>query len=216
MPGEAEDRALLRLAGGREFRRQLRRFDWLLDGRIDRLRQGKVCGRVSGGRLVGADLKIVAAFDRDELAGGFTATVRTGPDSLWTCVTSEGDDPVVINFDHLRSLQVAHDRWAYRLRQDGALRDERRRDRGSMIRARFDRAKCRQRTEAQQAASRLVRAMLRRGVSEVEYDDGDRSFMARADGRSGLDWTALRAALRCECEEHGIAFQHTTGADDGK
>lgn len=219
VPGAAEDRVLLRLADGREFRRQLRRFDWLLDGHSDRLRQARITGRRSGGRLVGADLRIVADFDRRPVAGGLTATVRTGPDALWTCITADDaddGDPVVVNFDHLRSLQVAHDRWAYRVRQDGALRDpaDRRRAGGSMIRARLDRARNRLKTEAQRAAARLVAALRRRGVSDVEYDDSDRSFMARGDGRAGLDWGILRAALSFECGEAGMSFEHLAGGDD--
>lgn len=217
-PGQSQDRVLIRLADGREFRRQLRQFDLLLAD-PGRLQQAKITGRRSGGRLVGADLRIVARFDRAEQVTGVTATVRTGPDALLTA-TAGDDDPFVLNWDHLRSLTVAHDRWAYRLRQDLKHEkrwpaDKRRRTvNGPMVRARFDRQAGRLKSELQQAAACLAGYLARNGVADVEYDDSDRSFCRRADGRPGLNWTALRAAVSCACEDRGISLQVTAGGDD--
>lgn len=55
-------RVAVRLADGREFRRQLRQFDTILAD-VTRLRQAKVTGRWVGDKLVGADLRLVAGFD---------------------------------------------------------------------------------------------------------------------------------------------------------
>ncbi len=207
-------RVTLRLADGSEFRRQLRQFDIL---RLNpwRQKQAKITGRFSGGKMVGADLRIVGKFDAAVREAGFTANVFTGPDNLLTTVVDEDDgNPFVYPGDHLLPLITAHDRWSGRRRL--ALKHElrwpaaKRRKIVEGGQARIDHMNNRLTTEIQTAAKCMVGYLTRHGVSRVDYADSDRSFLPR------LDWTALREATRCKCAEQGIEFQLVTGENDNE
>lgn len=209
-------RVVVRLADGREFRRQLRQFDTLL-GDMTRVQQAKVTGRSAGGRLVGADLRLVGSFDATAAEGGFAATCTTGPGRLLTAVVDGDDgDPFVYHGDELPGVVAVHDDWRHRFAVD--LKHEkrwpadvrRRRVNGPRVRAKFDAARNRLRTARQTAASQVVGWLARRGVAELTYDDSDKSFLPR------FDWSGLRGLLSWKCQEVGISFHHHAGGDDAE
>lgn len=208
-------RVEVRLADGREFRRQLGQFDRLLADPA-RLKQAKVTGRRSGGRLVGADLRVVGAFDAKAAAeGGFAATAETGSGALLTVRVEGRDEPFVYHGGDLPGVIACHDDWSHRFAVD--LKHEKRwpaavrrkRVDGPRVQAKRDAARNRLRTARQQAAACVVGFLARQGVSSLVYTDRDKSFLPR------FDWSGLRAVLCCKCEEAGISFQHDAGADDG-
>lgn len=218
-------RVVLRLADGREFRRQLRQFDALLAD-VTRLKQAKVTGRRSGGRLVGADLRLVGSFDRTAAVTGVTARVSTGADCVFRAVVDDDDgNPFVIHADQLRGVMHAYDRWRHRFNRD--LKHEkrwpgqkrRRTTRGATAQARMDRMRGRIDSERHQIVRCLVGWLGRQGVADVEYDDSESGYFDWTDPETGrthrrFDLTALREAVRCNCEDLGISFQHVGGADD--
>ena len=207
-------RVILRLADGSEFRRQLRQFD-ILHNEPSRLQQAKITGRFLCGKLVGADLRLVGSFDAHAKREGVAAGIHTSPDYLLTAVI-DGDDgnPFLYPGDHILPLIVAHDRWAARRRL--ALKHELRWPAAKRRRivdggkGRLDHMNNRLDTERKTAAKCLVNYLVRHGVAHLDYTDSDRSFLPR------FDWTAMRDALRCNCESEGIEFQHVTGADDAE
>ncbi len=222
MPGEAEDRVLLRLADGREFRRQLRQFDILLSDPT-RLRQGRITGRRSGGRLVGADLRLVGSFDAVERVEGVTARVETGADCVLKATVGDGE-PFVIYADHLRGLIHAYDRWRYRLARD--LKYEKRwpaekRRRiigGKTVQSQVEKIAQRIDAERQQMAACLTGWLRRQGVANVEYDDSETGYFDWTDPNGHthrrFDLTKLREVIRCACEDCGISMDHVAGGDD--
>lgn len=210
LPGGRVD---LRLADGREYRRQLARFAELVAD-PGRLKEARITGRRAGGRLVGADVRLVAAFPAKEAAGGKTAVVTTGPGALLTVEVDGRHEPFVFHGDDLPGVIAQHDGWRHRLAVD--LKHEKRwpagkRRRviaGPAVRARFERAANRLRTARQQAAACVAGFLARQGVAAVVYRDADKSFLPR------FDWSGLREVLRCKCAEAGIGFEHETGGDD--
>lgn len=217
-------RIAVRLADGREFRRQLRQFDALLAD-PGRLRQGKVTGRRVAGRLAGADLRVVGAFDRAADAAGVTAVVRTGADCVFRATTAEDDEPFVIHADQLRGAIHCYDRWRHRFARDlkyekrWPAAKRRRTVDGPTAKSRMERMHGRIAAERGQLVSCLVGWLRRNGVGDVEYDDSETGYFDWTDDRGQtrrrFDLTALREAVRCKCEDAGIGFQHTAGADDG-
>lgn len=209
-------RVVVRLGSGANYRRELARFDDLLAD-PKRIKQAKVTGRFSNGRLVGADLRLVGSFDAADNNGGFSGRVFTGPFGLLTAVNDGGDsDPFVYHGDELPGVIARHDDWSHRFAVD--MKHEkrwpahvrRRRFDGPRVQAKRDRVRNRLRTARQTAASQVVAWLVRQGVSSVEYTDADKSFLPR------FDWTGLRECLRCKCEENGISFQHQREVEDGE
>jgi hypothetical protein len=218
------DGVTVRLADGREFRRQLRQFDFLI-ANPDRLRQAKITGRRAGGCLVGADIKIVGAFDKTEKLSGLTAGVSTGSDCVFRAVL-DGDDgnPFVIHADQLRGVIHCYDRWRHRFATD--LKHEkrwpadkrRRTTEGATAKSRMEKMNGRIDSERKQMVACLVGWLVRQGVGDVEYDDSETGYFDWTDTRGGthrrFDMTRLREAVKCKCEEEGISFENVTGAED--
>lgn len=208
-------RASVRLADGREFRRQLGQFD-LLVKEPDRLKQIMATGRRAGGRLVGADVRIVGAFDLPPKGGDVGAVVRTGAGALLTAVVAGRDEPFIYHADDLPSVVAVHDDWSHRFATD--LKHEKRwpasvrkkRVNGPRVQAKRDAARNRLRTARQTAAKVVVGFLTRQRVGSVVYNDEDKSFLPR------FDWTGLRECVRHACEASGIVFTHVRGADDGE
>jgi hypothetical protein len=207
-------RVSVRLADGGEFRRQLRQFDTLLAD-VSRIKQAKITGRWNSGRLVGADLRLVGAFDpASERSDTVCAVVTTGPTALLTVEVDGRSDPFIYHGDDLRAVIAQHDGWRHRLAVD--LKHEKRWPaakragivNGPAVQARMDKARNRLRTARQQAAACVAGFLTRQGVGAVVYRDADKTFLPR------FDWTGLRELVRCKCEENGIAFQHEQGAED--
>jgi len=211
-------RISVRLGDGSNYRRQLKQFDYLL-ANIDRLRQGKVTARydwINGKRkLMGADLRLVGNFPDAQKVQGVDAVVTTGADCLLSVVV-DGDDgnPFVYNADQLKGVIHCHDRWRHRFSRDMKFEkrwpaDKRRRTvYGASVQARIDRCNNRIDSERKQMAAMAIGYCQRRGVGTLYYDDREKSYLPR------FDWTAMRAALSCQCEEVGIEFNHVTGGDD--
>jgi|SRR6185312_12341443 len=213
-------RVAVRLGDGANYKRQLKRFDWLL-ANIDKLKQGKVTARydfINGRRkLMGADLRIVGDFPNAEKIEGVDAILTTGKESLLSLVV-DGDDgnPFVYNADHLKGIIHCHDRWRHRFARDLKFEkrwpaEKRRRTvYGATAQARIDRCINRLDSERKQMATMMVGYCRRNGVAKLHYDDREHGFLPR------FDWTALRTALSCKCESEGIEFQHIAGVEDGE
>ena len=205
MPG---GRVVVRLANDPQYHRQLRQFETLLSD-VSRLRQARVTGRYSGGRLVGADVRLVGSFDAKGDAGGYSALVQTGPDALVTAAVAGDSKPYVYNGDELRQVIAVHDGWRHRLSTDLKYEKRwpahvrRRRVEGPRVRAKYKKSHDRLRTARQTVAAQLVGWLTRRQVGTLDYDDADKRFLPR------FDWTGLRECVRHKCEEAGIEFHHT-------
>lgn len=214
MPDQEDDRLLVRLADGREYRRQLRSFDYLM-ANPDRLAQAKLCGVRSNGRLVGAILRLVGRFDPGSAPGSGVAVCRTGPDALVTVtVADDGGRQFVYHGDELPGVVIQHDLWRKRFATDHKhekrwpAQVRRRRVNGPRVRAKYERCANRLRTARQTVAFQVVAWLLRNGVSSLRYDDADKSFLPR------FDWSGLREVLRFKCREAGIRFQTVAEVED--
>jgi hypothetical protein len=210
------DRLTLRLADGREFRRQLRQFDKLMSC-PERLGQAKICGRLRNGGLVGADLRLVGRFDASTCPGELSAVCRTGSNKLIRCAI-KGDEGRFYEYcgDEMPGIVALYDDWRHRFSIDNKHEKRwpshvlQRRINGPQVNAKQERATNRLRTAKQTAAHQLVQWLIRQGVNDLTYDDSDKSFLPR------FDWSGLREVIRCKCEQASISFQHQAGADDDK
>lgn len=208
-------RVVVRVADDENFRRPLQQFDLLLE-HPDRLRQAKITARRKGGRIIGADLRIVGQFDPRVLtaADDACACINTTSHALLVVDVEGRPDSFVYHGEELRQVIAVHDGWRLKLSVD--MKHEKRwpsakRRRvygGEGVRARFDKAANRLRTARQQIAASVVAFLVRQRVKAVVYRDREKGFLQR------FDWTGLREVLRHKCEEAGIAFQHERGGDD--
>lgn len=195
-------RVKVRLADGPEFRRQLRQFDLLLAD-VGRLKQAKVTGRRTAGRLVGADLRLVGAFDAAEKRGeGPAALIRTDPHALFV-VEVEGRRPWLLNFDHLRRLQAAHrvflQRFAEDLKHEKRVPSRRRAGMEARRAARCEAHRKRLDSELHQASAQVAGYCGRAGVSVAVYDDAEKGYVP-----DGFPWAALRGLVAYKLAGVGV------------
>ncbi len=208
------DRIVLRLADGREFKRQAKSFDYLI-AHPERLGQAKICALRMNGKLVGVEIKIVGKFDPDSPTSDKIAICETGKDSLVRChIEGEPDKKFIYNGDELRAVIAVHDEWGQRFSEDMKFEKRwpskvrTRRFQGPVVQGKRERAANRLRTARQTLARQLVRWCIRQGVAELRYDDSEKGFLPR------FDWSGLRAMLRCNCEGAGLSFQHQAEVED--
>ena len=199
MPG---GRVSVRLADGAEFARQLRQYDRLLADPA-RLKQSRVTGRSKGGRLVGADLRLVGLFDAAEpRAGGVAAVIRTDPAALLV-VEADGRRPWILNHDEARRLQAAHRAFRQRIAEDlkhekRLTRDQRAGLRGALER-RCEKHARRMDTLLHQVSAQVAGYCRRAEVAAAVYDDGVKSYQP-----DGFPWAALADRIRYKLADAGV------------
>ncbi len=207
-------RVVVRLGDGQEFRRQLRQFDALLAD-VSRVKQAKVTGRMSRGKLVGADLRIVGAFDPGEAKGARAAVVRTDPNALLV-VEVEGRQPWVLNRDDLRRLQAVRaavrQRYAEDLKHEKRVPRKARRGMVQSLSNRCDKFNARIDTAVHQVAAQVAQYLHRAGVSTVIYDDGDKDYIP-----DGFPWAVLGDRVGYKLESAGVEVSRAKSAtgDEG-
>lgn len=218
-PGFSDERIAVRLSDGSNFKRQLKRFDFLRE-HPDRMKQAKITGRFESGKLVGADLRLVGDFDAVEHDGDADAVLTLGSDHLLSVVV-DGDDgnPFVYNADQLKGVIHAYDRWRHRFNRDMKHEkrwpaDKRRRTVfGPTAQARMERNKNRLKCEAKQIGAMVGGFAKRRGVAVLHYDD---SLETESRFLPHFDYTMLREVVKCNCEDRGIEFKLIGGDDDAE
>ena len=220
----------LRLAGGRDYRRQLGAFRQLVSGEAiaGELSLYRVPARESDGRngvpasgpsrpLYRVLCKMVAYLPRKPTKppeGERVLSVRTDAESLLLALDVEGEKLRAWHGDQVRDWCFQHQRWLARMADDS--KHERRRPKRRRRRVLHDyesrgtKHRHRVRTWIGQTAAELVGLARRRGCTVLKYDDRDQRFV------STFPWSLLRATVERKCLDEGVRFEHAGGAASAK
>jgi hypothetical protein len=198
-------RVMLLLRSGPEFRRQLAAFRILLDdpelrGELSIYRRGTGSKR----RIM---VKMVGRFLRKEPTEGVkTMLVRTDPAAFWVAEV-EGRPPWIVNADHVKRWQAAHEVYRQRIGEDmkhekqwpSGMWDDMNKSRELRCQKHHDRID----SWNHEATAMLVKYAQRQGVSEVIYDDSCRSYLP------AFRWHDLKTKLADKLDVPRIAFTAT-------
>lgn len=207
-------RQTFRLDCGPDYRRPLRDFAALVEGRAQ-LGDTKIVGRFRCGKLVGVDVRIAGRFPRAAKTNtNRAAIVRTVANGLLEVEVPDRPMPWRLNMKHLHGLQAAiarRDRSLEALRED--TKHEKRwpsKTRARIVAAdepRADRQRRRLKTAIEQAAHQTIMFIARSFCDRVEYDDSCREFAPH------FPWHELTRRIEDKCRRLGIAF--AARVDDG-
>ena len=200
-----ERRWELRLKASARFRRQLNAFRQIANGEAI---QGEMALMKSGKDVA---CKLVAWFPRKAhptRAG--TLVGRSGSESILIALNEKGEKFWVYNGDQLPRWAAEHRDQLQRWSED--QKAEHRpippfAQRRSQTSAKYNQ---RMASACHSIAAILVGYADRRRFAVIRWDDSDRSFAPQ------FPWFRLHELLRQKADEHGIAFEHATGAPTAK
>ena len=192
-----DNRTILRLKGGPEFRRQLAGFRQLVEG--CKCGEASIRRRPDGKIMV----KLIGHFPAPEKKEGHYAVLRTDSEHFWVV---ESDRPLKpVNADDIKRQIIAHRKFLQRIADD--TKYEKRwpaAKRKNTNKAREDRCiKHRNRIDTwiHQASAMFVGFCQRQGIAEVLYDDECQDFMP------SFPWHQLKTKLAYKLEDAGILMQ---------
>lgn len=214
---------LLRLRGGKGFRRQLAGFRQLAAGEAIRgdLTLYRVPARSGSGGRTGASeagqrydvmAKLVGWFPRAERIkpdGERFLSLRTDADSLLYGVLQDREEPWIVHADRARDWVHQHQRWLARMADDSKHERRKPKRRRKLALAAYDQrgAKYAARIKSfvQECCSWVVGFAARNGVTRVKYDDSEQGWC------DGFPFAMLRERLAVKCDEAGILFERASG-----
>jgi hypothetical protein len=222
----AGERWTLRLRGGPQYRYPLALFTDLVNGEALQAEAAVYRQRAStgdhrpaveerepaGGRRVRyrtiAKLVVWSPRKAGQQERKGQMEVQTSARHFWVAVIP-GQEPWVLNADHVRRWQVQHSKFLHRLSQDGKYEKQwparNRRHMEDARQVRCDLHRRRMHTFCHQATAMLANYAARRRVAEVVYDDRDQSFTAE------FPWSELRRLLSVKLDEKGIRLRVVEG-----
>ena len=200
LPGRT---VVVRLAGGPEFRRQLKQYKELLD-HPERIGGSKITARFEQGRLRGAMFSLVGHFDHKPRTGDSVCFLHTDPSAL--LVAEINDRQVwIANADHLKRWHAAHRVYLQRSSED--MKRENRMDRRQRRNfmdsrsCRCDKSNNRINTAIKQIAAQVLRLCQRQDVGILAYDDTNRNYFP-----DGFCWFCLSNTIRQNVECYGVVM----------
>jgi hypothetical protein len=192
---------------------QVKQQQLLVDSQSSRAHCRLVHDRGPGKVPMRLVLRISYSFEVEERPPGKFATLTTGKDPFLTLSIADEERTWVLHADQVCGWVEGHRRFLQRFSDDlkWEVRMPRRKRRRRCLRSRraVDKFDARMKTWRQQTAAQVVGHALRRGCSEVVYDDRDRDALGE-----DFCWFALREAIRQKCEQEGLAFRQVTGDTD--
>jgi hypothetical protein len=222
----SDGRVSLRLAGGRDYRRQLSAFSQIVSGEavkgecaIYRVRGRAGDGRngdktSEAGRPVWRVLcKMVAYLPRAKKKSHTESrffALETGSESFLSGILEDREEPWLLHADDFRDQCYQHKRWLARMADDA--KHERRapkRRRAKAIQqydARGKKFHDRQRSFVQQTVAAIIGFAARSRVTRLTYDDTLQSYMP------SFPYFVFRDRLKLACKDAGIEFEHQTAS----
>lgn len=217
-------RFLLRLRGGREFRRAIStlqkvRAGELLSGEVKLLERNVGGAHYARDRdgSTGMHSRLMVSMAvwtprQSPVQGHRKCIVQSTSTRLWSVhVDGREEDPWHLNEDQIRRWALAHRSQLQRLRED--MKFERRRDRTDDLAQRRKKLRVKYQNRMNDACHKvstmLVGFCRRRGVVEVEYDDQNKNWLR------DFPWYKLRQYCADKCTDAGISF-HARIVNEGK
>lgn len=211
----------LRLAGGRDYARQLAAVEKMMTGDIELIEGAllRKSAKVSDGRSGGTSgddkpnakprimLKLVGWFpvtDRREQKAKFLS-LSTGTEEFLLGIVEGREEPWCYHADHVRDWIYQHERNRWRIQADqkatGWRPKRRRKQAKQSLSDRIEKHRARIDEFVKQTAAMVLKFAASQGVTRIKYSDRERGYFP------SFPWDRLRQQLSNKCEESGILLE---------
>lgn len=196
-------RILVKLKGGKRYRRQLAGFRQIAEG----AKRGtlSVYKHRSTGDVMVKMISYLPRNARDNEKSG-TLHVRTDSHSFIVSLNEKDERLFVINGDWMRKQQRKHYEWQQRFREDLKLEQRRphkqKKQRMKPMRDGAQKYQNRLDSFVKETAANVVNYADRRRIACITYDDSEKEYFG-----SNFPYFALEQRLQQKCYECGIEFE---------